>query len=143
MVLQTGALYLPQRGGVSELAIKRAWFDEVREVVGSPRYSGIAMVLWQEVRRREDATTGLVADWRATHDPALATAFRNRLVRGSGLTTGPTGRSTSSARPPTATGQDGTSGTVVRGTPALLATLAVAVAAAALIALAGSRAGGR
>lgn len=37
MVLQTAALYLPGQPGDSELAIKRAWFHQVREVTGNER----------------------------------------------------------------------------------------------------------
>ncbi|QNN54145.1 OpgC domain-containing protein [Nocardioides mesophilus] len=135
MVLETAALYAPASGGPSELALKRAWFDQVADPRVAARYPGIAMVLWQELRRPEAESRGQVVDWRATHTRPLADAFGADLVAAAGLTTGPPGPSPAGNRDTNgpAAGAD-RPGTVLAGRTAVLTSTAAGLAGVGLVA---------
>jgi hypothetical protein len=143
MILETAALYSPASKGVPELALKKDWFRQVADPELLGRHPDIEMILWQELRRPEAEARGKVVDWRATHTPDLAKAFRTRLVRDAGLTV---------AAPTTLNGEDdsdgagardasaatGFAGTVLTGATAVVASGATALAGVGLLVLTAS-----
>ncbi|XYX74286.1 OpgC domain-containing protein [Clavibacter nebraskensis] len=79
-VIETGALYDPARDdGASESDIKSAWWDQVLSADVRAAHPGIGMVVWRELQRPEAEAEGAVIDWRATGDPAIASALRAHL----------------------------------------------------------------
>lgn len=78
MLVDTGALWLPDPEGDPELDIKRAWWRQVlRADADFPRIAGI---LWLEERRPEAEARDRTVDWRATRTPQLAEALLRDLV---------------------------------------------------------------
>jgi hypothetical protein len=76
-LMDTGALWIPDRRGDPELDIKRAWWRQVlRADKDWPRIAG---VLWLEERRREAEARDRIVDWRATRTPELAEALLRDL----------------------------------------------------------------
>ena len=77
-LLETGAVYNPQRDGPSEMAVKTAWLRQVVDQVETrPLFRAVQ---WLEQERLEDEVEGTVR-WQLTGDPALAGASRTILER--------------------------------------------------------------
>jgi hypothetical protein len=78
MLVETSALYdTANERGADELRLKQAWWRQVLASVGD--HPAIGAISWLELTRPEAEIDGDVADWRATHTPALATALRDDL----------------------------------------------------------------
>jgi hypothetical protein len=78
MLVETAALYEPANDrGDSERRIKQTWWREL--FAATADRPAIGAISWLEVKRPEAETDGEVADWRATHRPALAAALRDDL----------------------------------------------------------------
>lgn len=73
-ITETAALYVPGRGGDSELAVKSAWWDQVFAPGNSEALPWLKMVNWFEWRKDEREAGGVV-DWTATTTTSLRTAF--------------------------------------------------------------------
>lgn len=73
-VTETAALYVPGRGGASELAIKRAWWEQVLAPANSRRLPWLKMVNWFEWRKHEPEV-GRTVDWTVTRDRRIRRAF--------------------------------------------------------------------
>ncbi|WP_445444293.1 OpgC domain-containing protein [Clavibacter sp. km3a] len=79
-VIETGALYDPARDdGAGEAEIKSAWWEQVLAADVRAAHPGIGMVVWRELEREEAEADGALIDWRATGDPAIASALRADL----------------------------------------------------------------
>lgn len=77
MLVDTGALWLPDPDGDPELRIKRQWWRQVLRADSAwPRIAGI---LWLEERRPEAEARDRVVDWRATRNSRLAAALLRDL----------------------------------------------------------------
>ncbi|WP_415836617.1 OpgC domain-containing protein, partial [Nocardioides marinus] len=77
LLVDTGAVWLPDPEGDPELRIKRSWWRQVlRADADRPLIGGI---LWVEERRREAEVRDRTVDWRATRTPRLARAFLRDL----------------------------------------------------------------
>jgi hypothetical protein len=101
MLVETGALFNPARGGPASADIKTAWWRQVFSTVTSAPSAGrVGSVVWQEVQRPEPAADGATIDWRATTPAGLARSLAADLER-SGLTlaTRPDARTTPSSPP--------------------------------------------
>lgn len=87
MLVETAAFYNPGYRGPAELAVKRAWWSQVFAAVADyPRIAGIS---WLEVARAEpEARQDEPVDWRVSHEPRIARAFREAL-EAAPLTLGP------------------------------------------------------
>lgn len=73
MLVDTGAVWLPDAEGDPEIDIKRTWWRQVLKAARDfPQIGGI---LWLEERRREAEVRDQVVDWRATRTPRLAEAL--------------------------------------------------------------------
>jgi hypothetical protein len=80
MLVETAALYEPSNDrGDSEQRIKQAWWRQL--LAATADRPAIGAISWLEVRRPEAETDDEVADWRATHTPALAAALRTDLAK--------------------------------------------------------------
>lgn len=79
-ITETAALYIPGRGGADELAIKRAWWEQVFDPANVTALPWLKMVNWFEWRKTE-SEVGAVVDWTATTTPAVRTAFVAALPR--------------------------------------------------------------
>jgi len=75
---ETAALYDPAQGG-SEFDIKSTWWDQVFAPEVSAEFPLLRMINWFEHRKTENEVGGVIIDWRATGDPALAEAFADHL----------------------------------------------------------------
>ena len=87
MLVETAAFYNPAYAGPSERTVKSAWW---RQVFGAlDDYPQIAGISWLDVDRSEpEALQDEPVDWRVTHRPGIARAFREALVA-SPVTLGP------------------------------------------------------
>ncbi|ANH39922.1 OpgC protein [Nocardioides dokdonensis FR1436] len=73
LLVETGAVWLPDPAGDPELDIKRTWWRQVLESLDDyPLLRGIA---WLEQRRPEAEVDGRTVDWRATRSTDLARAL--------------------------------------------------------------------
>ncbi|KRE97444.1 hypothetical protein ASG76_01595 [Nocardioides sp. Soil774] len=78
MLVETSALYdTASERGAGELRLKRAWWRQVLAAVAD--HPAIGAISWLELTRPEAEIDDDVADWRATHTPALASALRHDL----------------------------------------------------------------
>lgn len=78
MVMETAALYnTANPRGADELRLKRAWWRQVLASVAD--HPALGAISWLELTRPEAEIDDEVADWRATHTPALAAALRRDL----------------------------------------------------------------
>ena len=77
LLLDTGALYDADRGGATELEVKRGWWGQVLDQLAD--HPLVTAVTWLEVERPEAEAGGEVVDWRATADGELAVALRTDL----------------------------------------------------------------
>ncbi|MBF4162158.1 OpgC domain-containing protein [Nocardioides acrostichi] len=77
VVLDTAALWQPDRPGDDEVAIKRAWWKQVFDSL--PGHPLVGAIDWLEQRRPEAEADQRVVDWRATHTAALADALLRDL----------------------------------------------------------------
>ena len=77
LLVDTGAVWLPDPEGDPELRIKRTWWRQVlRADTDWPLIGGI---LWVEERRREAEVRDRTVDWRATRTERLAEALLSDL----------------------------------------------------------------
>lgn len=77
MLVDTGAVWIPDPDGDPELEIKQTWWRQVlRTDDDFPLVRGI---LWVEERRREAEVRDRTVDWRATRTPELAEALLRDL----------------------------------------------------------------
>ncbi|GAB3085296.1 OpgC domain-containing protein [Nocardioides zeae] len=77
MLVETGALWIPDGEGDPELAIKQGWWQQVFEA--NADYPLIRGISWLEQRRPEAEAGDRVVDWRATRTDELATSLRADL----------------------------------------------------------------
>ena len=78
LLVDTGAVWLPDPGGDPELRIKRTWW---RQVLRADRdWPLIGGILWVEERRREAEVRDRTVDWRATRNERLADALLTDLT---------------------------------------------------------------
>jgi hypothetical protein len=77
-VTETAALYVPGRGGASELAIKRAWWDQVFAPRNAHRLPWLKLVDWFEWRK-DEPEVGTTVDWTATRSKRVRHAFTAAL----------------------------------------------------------------
>lgn len=77
-VTETAALYAPGRGGAGELAVKRAWWDQVFAPSNARRLPWLKLVDWFEWRKQEPEVGGIV-DWTATGNKRVRRAFVRAL----------------------------------------------------------------
>ncbi|PRY68140.1 hypothetical protein B0I08_105305 [Glaciihabitans tibetensis] len=123
MMLRTAALYSPAGGGPSELAIKRAWWQQVFAAVGDDQYDQIDVVLWQDSTATRGAVGESFIDWSVTLNSVTRPDFVSDLTA-SELRLGPVVEAAA------ATG--GSTGTTITGPWAWLVAAAVVLAALAL-----------
>jgi hypothetical protein len=79
-VTETAALYVPGRGGASEMAIKRAWWRQVLAPATTRRLPWLRMINWFEWRKHEPEVGGVV-DWGVTRRSGMRRAFTAALPR--------------------------------------------------------------
>jgi hypothetical protein len=72
---ETAAIYTPSRGGADELAIKRAWWQQVFSDEVHATYPQVKMVNWFEWEKYEIEINDTV-DWRAADSSRTREAFR-------------------------------------------------------------------
>ena len=78
MLMETSALYdTANERGADELRLKQAWWRQVLASVAD--HPAVGAISWLELTRPEAEIDDDVADWRATHTPALASALRRDL----------------------------------------------------------------
>jgi hypothetical protein len=77
-VTETAALYVPGRGGASELAIKRAWWDQVFAPGNARRLPWLKLIDWFEWRK-DEPEVGATVDWTATRSKRVRHAFTAAL----------------------------------------------------------------
>jgi hypothetical protein len=77
-ITETAALYVPGRPGPDPRTIKQAWWRQVFAATRSERLPWLKMVNWFEWKKLEPEVNG-VADWTATRDRPVRTAFRADL----------------------------------------------------------------
>jgi hypothetical protein len=76
---ETGALYAPDvKAGAGELAIKKAWWDQVFSAAVPEQFPQLKMINWFEWDKHEVEIDGDV-DWTTTNDPAIREAFTTTL----------------------------------------------------------------
>lgn len=78
LLVETGAVWLPDPAGDPELRIKRAWWRQV--LAADEEYPLLRGISWLEQRRPEAEMGGRTVDWRATRTPRLAEALAADLV---------------------------------------------------------------
>ncbi len=78
LLVETGAVWLPDLAGDPELRIKRAWWRQV--LAAGEEYPLLRGISWLEQRRPEAEVEGRTVDWRATRTPRLAAAFAEDLT---------------------------------------------------------------
>lgn len=78
LLVETGAVWLPDPAGDPELRIKRAWWRQV--LAADEEYPLLRGISWLEQRRPEAEVGGRTVDWRATRTPRLAEALAADLV---------------------------------------------------------------
>jgi hypothetical protein len=79
MLVETSALYnTANERGRPERTLKRAWWRQV--LASTTTHPAIGAISWLELTRPEAEIDDEVADWRATHTPALARALRQDLA---------------------------------------------------------------
>jgi hypothetical protein len=110
LMLETAAFYSPDAGGLAEVEVKGAWWDQVLAAASGDEYDRIGAVVWNEtIDERDEAAVAV--DWRITADEDLAAGFSEAL-EGSALVTGPVIEpSTLQGVAPAATGIELTGGT--------------------------------
>lgn len=77
-VPETAAIYTPSRGGMSQLAIKQAWWRQVFSEETHTRFPKLKMINWFEWRKYEIEINDDV-DWRAGSTAKVTAAFRSDL----------------------------------------------------------------
>lgn len=80
MLVDTGAVWLPDPEGDPEIQIKRTWWRQVLKA--SRDFPQIGGILWLEERRPEAEVRDRVVDWRVTRTPELSLALLRDLVVG-------------------------------------------------------------
>lgn len=78
-ITETAALYNTERGGASEISIKRAWWRQVFDPITLTAYSGIKMVNWFEHIKPESEIGGATVDWRVLGSADIADQFKADL----------------------------------------------------------------
>jgi hypothetical protein len=77
-VTETSALYNPSRAGASDLAIKRAWWEQVFAASVPKKMPDLKMINWFEWDKFEQQTNSRI-DWTVTIVPAIRKAFTAAL----------------------------------------------------------------
>ncbi|MEP7737810.1 OpgC domain-containing protein [Nocardioides sp. 31GB23] len=114
LLVETGAVWLPDAAGDPELRIKRAWWRQV--LAADEEYPLLRGISWLEQRRPEAEVQGRTVDWRATRLPRLATAFAEDLT--GEVTLGPVTSAPTGDQPGAAAERDGDIAPAVRPDPA-------------------------
>lgn len=78
LLVDTGAVWIPDPEGDPEIEIKRAWWRQV--LAADTDWPLIGGILWVEERRREAEVRDRVVDWRVTRTPRLAASLLRNLV---------------------------------------------------------------
>jgi len=78
LIGETSALYLPGKGGASNLAIKKAWWRQVFGEALPRRFPLLRGIVWFEHDKYEQGASNRV-DWTATRRPEIRRAFRSDL----------------------------------------------------------------
>lgn len=81
-VTETAALYVPGRGGASELAIKQAWWRQLFSNNIQRQFPWLRMINWFEWDKVEAEIGGqenVRVDWTVTRNPRILHAFRADL----------------------------------------------------------------
>jgi hypothetical protein len=73
-VTETAAFYAPAAGGVAELAVKQAWWQQVFSSENPQRFPMLKMINWFEWNKHE-VEVGEQVDWRALGTPTTRSAF--------------------------------------------------------------------
>lgn len=73
-ITETAALYVPGRGGASELAVKRTWWNQVFAPRNARQLPWLKLIDWFEWRKHEPEV-GAVVDWTATRDRQIRRSF--------------------------------------------------------------------
>ncbi|MET3721846.1 MULTISPECIES: glycosyl hydrolase [unclassified Arthrobacter] len=75
---ETAALYAPGAGGADELAIKRAWWEQIFAVDVAATLPQLKMINWFEWHKEEAEVKGRV-DWTVTNTPGIRDSFTAAL----------------------------------------------------------------
>ncbi|MGO4186303.1 glycoside hydrolase family 26 protein [Pseudarthrobacter sp. TAF60_1] len=75
---ETAALFAPGAGGPDELAIKRAWWEQLFAADVPAKFPHLKMINWFEWDKQEVEVKGRV-DWTVTNTPAVRDAFTAAL----------------------------------------------------------------
>ncbi|GGO69128.1 OpgC domain-containing protein [Nocardioides deserti] len=138
MLVETGALWIPDDRGDPELDVKRSWWRQVLAAAADrPLLRGVS---WLEQRRAEAEAGDRVVDWRATRSEELAAALR-RDLDASGVTLAPVTDATApgpepSSQDPTAVPSDADTAPVLHPTPSATGLAVAGVLLALLLGLA-------
>ena len=73
-IVETAALYNPNRPGPDALEIKRAWWNQVYNPELRARFPQIKMINWFEWDKFETEINGRI-DWTLTYDPEILNVF--------------------------------------------------------------------
>jgi hypothetical protein len=74
-IVETGALYIPEGGGASELDLKSAWWDQVFAPEVAERFPRLRLINWFEMVKESPEVDGTPVDWTVTIDPTIREAF--------------------------------------------------------------------
>jgi hypothetical protein len=77
-ITETAALWVPGHGGAGQLAVKRAWWDQVFAHRNVRRLPWLKLIDWFEWRKQEPEV-GAVVDWTATRSRVVRRAFTRAL----------------------------------------------------------------
>jgi hypothetical protein len=78
VVAETAAFFNTEAVG-DEAAVKIAWLDQVFDPFTTERLAGLRIVMWFEQLKPEPEVDGAQVDWRVSHHPEVAEAFRERV----------------------------------------------------------------
>ncbi|EST10976.1 glycosyl hydrolase [Sporolactobacillus laevolacticus] len=86
-ITETAAFYNTKQKGASELAIKRAWWNQVFNTFGdtkqaldlSVHFPKIKMINWFDIKKKEMEAKGNRVDWRITGNKKIQSAFVHDL----------------------------------------------------------------
>jgi hypothetical protein len=88
-ITETAALYLPGRGGASEVAVKRAWWNQVFARNHPRTLPWLKLINWFEWRKHEPEV-GATVDWTVTRDKHVRRAFTKAMPSWLRFAPGPT-----------------------------------------------------
>jgi hypothetical protein len=76
MMLETAAFYAPGAGGASELAVKRAWWQQVMAAASESARPLLDAVVWRDSSSTRAVVGEVAIDWSISGSAASAAAFR-------------------------------------------------------------------